>query len=257
MLILSFDTTNEHGGAGIYRDTESLATIANPGGTNYSISLFDMVDHLLAETGLRLKDIELFAAANGPGSFTGIRVGLAAAQGWAKALGRQARGVSILEALVEAVGSDADLVLPLLDARRSEFYLCPFRRVGDARATEGGDLPGPASPFPFRADGGGLALKRADLEPFMRQLAAGKERSGGAPPSVCCVTRQQDCAAESLRGFLSGPLEWKVVAGTLVGAIARRARQAHQEASGGEPESACGLDAYYIRRSDAELHWKE
>jgi len=78
MLILSFDTTNEHGGVGIYRDTECLAEMANPGGTNYSVSLFDMVDRMLAEARLQLGDIDLLAVANGPGSFTGIRVGLAA-----------------------------------------------------------------------------------------------------------------------------------------------------------------------------------
>ncbi len=253
MLILSFDTTSEHGGVGIYRDTGCLAAMANAGGTNYSISLFDMVDRLLAEVGLRLGDIDLFAVANGPGSFTGIRVGLAAAQGWAKALGRPARGVSVLEAMVEAAEANTDIALPVLDARRGEFYLCPFRRSDAGDQENGGHLLHRGTSPRYSAAAEGLAMKPDQIELSLRQLA-GNGRSGDTPPSMCCVTRAQDGAAQSLRNALSGTFDWKVVHGILTGAIASLALRAHGE---DKPESPSGLDAYYVRRSDAELHWRE
>ena len=95
MLILAIDTTSEVGGAAIFRDHVCLARIANDGPANrYSVSLFSMVDQAIEEAKARhgvpvrgLADMGLIAVANGPGSFTGIRVGLAAAQGWAKAFG--------------------------------------------------------------------------------------------------------------------------------------------------------------------------
>jgi len=256
MLILSFDTTNEYGGVGVYRDGECLVEIANPGGTNYSISLFTMVDRLLAESHLRLGDIDLFAVANGPGSFTGIRVGLAAAQGWAKALGRPARGVAVPEAMVEAAATDTDLALPVLDARRGEFYLCPFQRSEPSEPRKGGDavsLSGWAKPLRYSAEAEGMVLKPDQIALCIQRIA-GNAVAGRAPLSMCCITRDEDRAAQSLRGMLSGALEWRIVSGTLSRAIARLALRAHQQ---GKPDSLSGLDAYYVRRTDAELHWSE
>jgi len=111
MLILALDTTSERGGVALHRDLECLAAAENAGGTSYSVSLFEMTQQALAAAGAALADVALFAVATGPGSFTGIRVGVAAAQGWAQALGRPAAGVSVLEALVEEARPDADWAL--------------------------------------------------------------------------------------------------------------------------------------------------
>ena len=121
------DTTSTWGGAGIFRDAECLATIPHQGPPDYSVSLFQDVDDLLERAGIRLCDIDLFAAANGPGSFTGIRVGLAAAQGWSDALERSLRGDSILEAMTAE--AETRFALPILDARRGEFYAGWFERA--------------------------------------------------------------------------------------------------------------------------------
>jgi tRNA threonylcarbamoyladenosine biosynthesis protein TsaB len=129
MLILAFDTTSDEGGAGIFRDTECLASIPNQGQANqYSITLFELVERALAQAHLELRKIDLYAAANGPGSFTGIRVGLAAALAWGKAFGRPVRGVSVLEAMANQVPLTSDWAFPILDARRGEFFLGSFRR---------------------------------------------------------------------------------------------------------------------------------
>ena len=253
MLILSFDTTNEHGGVGLYRDTECVAEISNVGGTNYSISLFTVVDRLMEQARLRLRDVDLFAVANGPGSFTGIRVGLAAAQGWAKALRRPARGVSVLEAMVHAATVDTDIALPILDARRGEFYVCPFRRLGASDKTNPGELRHGGNSRRYLPAAEGMVMRPDQIELTVRRLTA-SERSDDAVPSLCCVIREQDDAAQSLRSALSAKSEGKILPGTLTHAIAGIALGAYQD---GEPESPSGLDAYYVRRSDAELHWAE
>src|SRR6516162_4618503 len=134
MLILALNTTDDHGGTALYRGAESLAATANESSTTYSISLFQMVGELLRRASLSLSDIELFAVAHGPGSFTGIRIGVAAAQAWGTAFSRPVRGISVLEAMAEEARPDGRLALPILDARRGEFFLSLFERLDSTGA---------------------------------------------------------------------------------------------------------------------------
>ncbi len=239
MLILALDTTSEKGGAAIYRDHDCLALARNEGPANrYSITLFQLSERALAEAGVNLGEIELFAVANGPGSFTGIRVGVAATQAWARAFHRPVRGVSVLEALVEEAQPSTDWAVPILDARRGEVFLGLFRQPRG-----GGNEIGSG----FAPQDEGWVLNRPALAAFLRErLAAGA--------SVTCLAREHDREAGSLREALSGSFRWHWVAGPLLGAIARRAWQAAREGKLQSPED---LDAYYIRRPDAELNWRE
>jgi tRNA threonylcarbamoyladenosine biosynthesis protein TsaB len=242
MLILAVDTTSEVGGVAIFEGKECLASVANDGAANiYSITLFQMVDRLVAEARAKahaqlkaLSDIELYAATNGPGSFTGIRVGLAAAQGWAKAFGRPVLGFSVLEALVEEARPGTELAVPILDARRGEFFLQAFRG-----RTEGGVTR-------FVPQGDGLVLKPEGVTRFIA------ERSSRGGPATCLV-REHDRAVIGLRESLPANLVWRSVSGTLLRAVARLALCA---ASRGELRAPADLDACYIRRSDAELNWR-
>ncbi len=241
MLILAFDTTSEFGGAGIFRDAECLASLANEGPANaYAVSLFGMVDRLFDEARdsgrkLSLRDVELFAVANGPGSFTGIRVGLAAAQAWATAFERPARGVSVLEAMVVEGNPETDWAAPILDARRGEFFLGLYRRLEQAGASR------------FVAEGEGRVLKPDALAAFLAQrLPAGA--------AVECLVRAGDRSAQELAKTLLNSTRCRQIPGTLVAAISRLALRAQGE---GKPPSPAELDACYIRRSDAELNLKE
>ena len=245
MLILAFDTTSEVGGVGIFRDDECLAHVANDGPANrYSVSLFRMVDQAIEEAKVRhglpvrgLADMGLIAVATGPGSFTGIRVGLAAAQGWAKAFGLPIRGVSVLEALVEAAQIRTDWAMPILDARRGEFFVGLFHRQPE------GDTAYQPSYVPAAE---GWLLKPAELGPFLtRRLPEGV--------GATCVVRGHDRAALGLRENLSSSFQWQTIAGTLVEPVARLGFRNYQK---GKLQAASDLDAYYIRRSDAELNWK-
>ena len=241
MLILAFDTTSEFGGAGIFRDAECLASLANEGPANaYAVSLFETVDRLFDQARdsgrrLSLRDVELFAVANGPGSFTGIRVGLAAAQAWAKAFERPARGVSVLEAMADEGGPETGWAAPILDARRGEFYLGLYRRVGQAGVAR------------FVAEGEGRVVKPDALAAFLAENLP----SGAA---VTCLIRAGDRSALELTNTLLKSTRCRQISGTLVAAIARLALRAQGE---GKPPSPAELDACYIRRCDAELNWKE
>lgn len=238
MLILAFDTTGEHGGAGIFRDEHSLAIAENTERANYSVLLFEMVERLLAETQLQLSAIDLFAVANGPGSFTGIRVGVAAAQGWAMAFGRPVCGVSTLAAMAKQAQPETEWAASILDARRGEFYAALFRRVPRQ--------PG-NSPSALEPQGDGWISKPASLAQLFADRCP-------AEASLTCVVREHDGAAQEVHALFPTTFRWLVVSGTLVPAVARIALEAHAQ---GRLQSPSELDACYIRRTDAELKWQE
>ena len=238
MLILAFDTTGDRGGAGIFRDAECLASLENEGRSNFSVALFQIVERLLAETQLNLSDIELFAVANGPGSFTGIRVGVAAAQGWARAFSRPVCGVSVLAAMTRQAQPETEWAASILDARRGEFYLGLFQRVCDPVIT---------AQASYEPQGEGWVLKPGPLAEMLKP-----RRLTGA--GVTCLVREHEQAALSLRAILPDSFRWQTVWGLLLPAIARLALEAHGQ---GRLQSPAELDARYIRRSDAELHWRD
>lgn len=239
MLILALDTTSEKGGVAIYRGLECLAAVANEGPANmYSVTLFQMLDRLLKQTGLPLGDIVLYAVANGPGSFTGIRVGAAAAQAWARVFDRRICGVSTLEAMVEEARPDAPWAVPILDARRGEFFCGRFRRP----TISAGDDPGG-----FEADGEGWVLKPPALTVFL-------EKRFPAGETVTCVAREHDRAVWALGDSVPNRFRWQCSPGTLLGAIARLGLKAQRS---GRMQAPSTFDACYIRRPDAESKWQE
>lgn len=240
MLVLALDTTSEYGGAALFRDGECLSEELSQSAEGYSVTLFQMVDRLTEAVGAKgttpvrgLADIDLYAVANGPGSFTGIRVGLAAAQAWAKAFGRPAFGVSVLEAMVDEAQPQTDLAVPILDARRSELYRGVFRRS----ATEDRALV---------PEGDGELLTPKALADSLVDLLR-------SSVSITCVVRDHDRLAASLRESLPPQVQWQSISGPLLAAIARQALAAFRQ---GKTPSPADLDACYIRRTDAELHWK-
>jgi tRNA threonylcarbamoyladenosine biosynthesis protein TsaB len=238
MLILAFDTTGPHGSASLFREAEQVGEVRSSGQTNYSVALFEMVSRLLDSANFNLADVEIFAAATGPGSFTGIRVGLAAAQAWAKAFGRPVCGVSVLEAMVNAAQPGATIAVPLLDARRAEFYLGVFRR----------EVTGEGPEFRFSLSGEGMVMNAAGVASLAEHVV-----SGGDAETVF-ILRENDEAAFELSKQLPASLNWGRVSSYLSASIARVAWQSARAGQLQQPEE---LDAWYIRRSDAEINWPE
>lgn len=241
MLILAIDTTSEHGGVALYRDLDCLAGIQNTGSSGFSVTLFQMVDQALVDGGVKLggqpiplREVELYSAATGPGSFTGIRTGLAAVQGWATALGRPVVGVTILAAMAQTARFQTEWAASIMDGRRNEFYLGLFRR----ESSEDGDY--------LSQDGDGLVLNREEVRKFLAdQLSQGK--------LVTCIDRDEDVPARALRADLPASMPWQTVPGFLAGTIARMGLEAHRR---GNLQSPAQLDALYIRRPDAEVNWR-
>jgi len=119
-LILAVETTHEYGSLALLRGEELLEEVSLHAPTGFAHVLYRHLADLLERHQLKIADIDLFTAASGPGSFTGVRVGLACVKGLAEALGKPAVGISNLQA-VASFGTAA-LRAPAMDARRGEIY---------------------------------------------------------------------------------------------------------------------------------------
>ena len=133
MLLLAVDTSGKQGSIALARgdpggSCEIIEVLALEGGT-FSAQLIPQVADLLSKHGFQKKDLGGFAVASGPGSFTGLRVGLAAIKALGEATGRPIAAVSLLEAVAVA---GAGTVLAALDAGRGEVYLGHYE-VGNNR----------------------------------------------------------------------------------------------------------------------------
>lgn len=123
MLILAIDTTTPSGSVALLEDGTLLGEANVESAATHSARLFRSVDFLLAASGRDVRDLDGFAVAAGPGSFTGIRIGVGAAKALAFASGKPVAPVSTLLALAAKLAADgARLVCPLLDAKREEIY---------------------------------------------------------------------------------------------------------------------------------------
>ena len=120
MIILAIDTTSKLGSIAIADEERVIEEAALPASDGFDHVLFTEIASLLARNHLTLADIGGFASASGPGTFTGVRVGLTAAKGFAEAMSRKVVGVSNLKAMAEF--GTRELRAPWIDARRGDIY---------------------------------------------------------------------------------------------------------------------------------------
>jgi len=209
MLTLAVDTSGDWGSIALVEGNRVLEERGLQAGNGFSHTLFGEIEALLSRQKRKLADIDLYAAASGPGSFTGIRVGLAAIKGLAEVAGKPAVGISNLVALAEFGCSE--LRAPVIDARRGEVFA---------------SLYGPNS-----------TIIPESVLPFASFI----ERVGDRP--VEWITSGFDIG----RAATQAPTE-------LAAAIARIAIR---KLKAGENCDPILLEANYVRRSDAEIFWKE
>ena len=126
MLILAFETSAKACSVALSRDGKLLAEAYQNTGLTHSQTLMKMAEDLLCACNLTAQDIEAVAVAAGPGSFTGVRIGVAAAKGFAWGKQIPCCGVSTLEAMATYFGAENGLVVPVMDARRSQVYTATF-----------------------------------------------------------------------------------------------------------------------------------
>ena len=128
MLILALESSAKAASAALCRDGALLAQTVQCSGLTHSRTLLPMAEDLIKNAGAALSEIDLFAVAHGPGSFTGVRIGVSTAKGLAWAAQKPAVGVSTLEAMAWhglAAGERA-LICPVMDARRGQVYCAAF-----------------------------------------------------------------------------------------------------------------------------------
>lgn len=207
MILMCLDTSGPSAGLALVRDGELIyeATLVNR--LTHSVNLMPMTEEALRASALEMKNIDLFAAVAGPGSFTGVRIGVAAAQAMAQGLGRLCLGVDALEALAAGLAGSDSVVCPIRDARVGQVYGAAFRE--GERLTEDAALKLPeyldvirslGSRFLFVGDG--VAVHRGAISaalgeaarfapPHLNLLKAGaaamtawERRDSAAPPQT-------------------------------------------------------------------------
>ncbi len=122
MKILAVDTSALTASVAVMDGETIKGEISFTTGLTHSQTIMPMVDELLKSLSLTCDDIDLFACSNGPGSFTGLRIGIGTIKGLAYGCGKEVVGVSTLEALAYNVASSGLLVAPIMDARRNQVY---------------------------------------------------------------------------------------------------------------------------------------
>jgi tRNA threonylcarbamoyladenosine biosynthesis protein TsaB len=238
VLVLALDTSSPSGSLAVLRDEKVVEVVSTATGEVYSSRMFRELDFLLGELSLRMEEFELFAVAAGPGSFTGLRVGLAAVKGWAEVYRKPIAAVSALEAVAVQAQSNAALIVPVLDARRGQLYFGLYRRVS-------GGAPGENR---LVLDGEEYVMTPTEFFEALRARDAGAEFAIVTPqPELFSGVASRDEIA-NLRAAVESASS---VLAPFIGQLG------FQQARRGALADPLTLDANYVRRTDAELHWKE
>ncbi len=173
MLILSFESSAKAASVALVRDGQLVSQSTQCSTLTHSRTLLPMAEDMLKNTELTLKDVDVLAVAHGPGSFTGIRIGVSTVKGLAWGAQKPCVGVSTLEAMAWHGVAAGGIICPVMDARRSQVYnalfeirggkpvrLCPDRPIALEEL-----LPElRALPSPVFLVGDGAALTAAFLE---------------------------------------------------------------------------------------------
>ncbi len=222
MLLLATDTSGKHGSIALARGNSDgscdvIEVVPVAGGT-FSAQLVPQIAALLAHRGFSKSDIGAFVVASGPGSFTGLRVGLAAIKALAEILGKPIASVSLLEVIALSAGTQGKVVA-VMDAGRGEVYVGEYEVAGHSA--------------------------KVLSEQLLR-----KEEAWGAVQGSPVITSDRVLAEAARAVGLTTSVIEPVDAGVLAGVGWRKIRS-------GDTVSPEQLEANYIRRSDAEIFAKK
>ncbi len=131
MKLLAIDTTTDSCSVAITEDDALCAELTAVPGRTHSTHLMRFVAMVLEAAGLKLTDLDGFAVSIGPGSFTGVRIGISTVKGMAFSLDKPVVGVSSLAALAWQCSASAGLICPMIDARKKQVYCGRYRRNND------------------------------------------------------------------------------------------------------------------------------
>ena len=230
--MLSIDTCDSRGSVAVLDDDRVLSIWPHETREEYSSWLLPTVRRALESAGVRMRDVDGYAVAAGPGSFTGVRVGLTSVKAWAEVYGKPVAAVSRLEAFAAAANlTTSPHVAAFVDAQRGQIFGAVYR-YGRSGLVKVGDE---------------MVIAPARFVETAVELANG-ERIGWASPDAVLLTGEGTWREREKRGE-----SVEQVSATLGGVLGRVGRRRLKE---GKTTDALGLDANYVRRSDAELLWK-
>ncbi|HKW61866.1 MAG TPA: tRNA (adenosine(37)-N6)-threonylcarbamoyltransferase complex dimerization subunit type 1 TsaB [Candidatus Acidoferrum sp.] len=228
--MLSIDTCDSRGSIALLHDRSVEQLIPHATEDEYSSWLLPNVNQALKWMDLSMKDVDGYAVAAGPGSFTGLRVGLTTVKAWAEVYRRPVVAVSRLEAIAAQADGPGDYVGAFLDARRGQVFGAVYQKEGPALSLVGEEVV-------------------MELREFVHTAAkiAGLDGISWVSPDASLL----DEAVLEWRKRLGETVDQ--ASSSLAGIIGRIGLLRLQE---GKTTDALRLDANYVRRSDAEIFWK-
>ena len=231
MIVLAIDTCDSRGSVAVLREGTLLQVVVHDTSEDYSSWLLPAVGRALEVSGLVSGEVDGYAVAAGPGSFTGVRVGLTTVKAWSEVYGRRIAAVSRLEAIAAKGTVGSSHVAAFSDARRGQMFGAVFQRKGQGLERLGEEMVIPPGKF--------IEL-------------AGKLSRGGSISWVSfdavVLTTEESWKSRESRGE-----QVESISSVLAPAIGRIGIR---ELAAGRFTDALSLDANYVRRSDAEIFWK-
>lgn len=229
MITLAIDTCDRFGSVGL-QVNGALLLVRHHADEDYSSWLLPAVESLLTEAGKLYKDVDLFAVATGPGSFTGVRVGLCTVKAWAEVHAKPVVGVSRLAALARQAAHQG-LVAAAYDAHRGQLFAGLYRHL----------------PTSWELIEQEMVIAPEEFLAFVQERALGE--------AVRWVSLQPELIRD-LPAWAKHESKGSVLISSDVPLIHRIAELAEEKAARAEFTDVLQLDANYVRRSDAEIFWK-
>lgn len=236
MIVLAIDTCDVRGSVSILEDAAVLHTEIHERAEEYSSWLLPAVETALLTSGKALRDVDLYSVSTGPGSFTGVRIGLTTVKAWAEVFGKPIAAVSRLEVLAGEASrrggmQEARFVASVVASQRDQLFGAIYKRAEGELLLQGEETA--AEPEEF--------LTRVDER-------AGRRRVQWVSTDPTLLARSPAWFERSARGE-----EIVTVACVLAPMIGRLG---NRKATKGAVVNALELDANYVRRPYVEVNWK-
>jgi tRNA threonylcarbamoyladenosine biosynthesis protein TsaB len=231
VILLALDTCDVKGSVALIRNDVVLSSANHDTDEEYSCWLLPAVHRLLKASGCSLPDVDAFAVACGPGSFTGVRIGLTTVKAWSEVFAKPVAAVSRLKAIAWKGAAGRKCIAAFANARRDQVFGAVYYQEEDG----------------FKRAGDEMVIAPGEFIQIAVEQARGE--------SLAWATHEADAliAAPEWREREKLGDELQIVSPFLADTIARLAEI---EVAAGRATGSLELDANYVRRTDAEVHWK-